>query len=68
MSLVAAAVSALFVVSTVIAVQGWPGVDPENDVPNLVLAEDVPLAENAAAPTGAGAAPAAPAPAAIVLG
>src|SRR5687767_4215797 len=42
MSLVAAAVSALFVVSAVIAVQGWPGVDPEDDVPALVLS-DVPL-------------------------
>ncbi len=39
MSLVAAAVSALFVVSAVVAVQGWPGVNPEDDVPRLMMVQ-----------------------------
>ncbi|HEV2999597.1 MAG TPA: hypothetical protein VGW75_02565, partial [Solirubrobacteraceae bacterium] len=52
MSLVAAAVSALFVVSAVIAVQGWPGVDPEDDVPSVVLSGGLPAAQ-AATPAAA---------------
>src|SRR3712207_7739492 len=45
-----------FVVSTVIAVQGWPGVNPDDDVPSLMLSDDLPLAANAAAgaPAAAG--------------
>ena len=41
MSLVAAAVSLLFVLSTVVAVRGWPGIDPEDDVPRLVLSDRI---------------------------
>jgi hypothetical protein len=37
--LIAAAVVALFVVSAVVAVRGWPGIDPENDVPRVTLAD-----------------------------
>jgi hypothetical protein len=39
MSLVAAAVSVLFVVSAIVAVRGWPGIDPQDDVPRLVLSD-----------------------------
>jgi hypothetical protein len=39
MSLVAAAVSLLFVLSTVVAVNGWPGIDPDNDVPRIRLSD-----------------------------
>jgi hypothetical protein len=37
--LVAAAVVALFVLSAVVAVRGWPGIDPEDDVPQVTLAD-----------------------------
>ena len=37
--LVAAAVTVLFVLSAVVAVRGWPGIDPENDVPRVTLAD-----------------------------
>ena len=32
LSLVAASVAALFVLSAVVAVRGWPGINPDNDV------------------------------------
>jgi hypothetical protein len=70
MSLVAAAVSILFVFSTIVAVRGWPGIDPEDDVPGLVLSESVQAADDAAAPAVATPVAAAPgaAPGPIVLG
>lgn len=37
--LVAAAVTVLFVLSAIVAVRGWPGIDPEDDVPQVMLAE-----------------------------
>ena len=66
MSLVAAAVSALFVLSTVVAVQGWPGIATEDDLGSVTLSREL-----AAAETGAPAAAtpaAAPTAGAIVLG
>ena len=68
---VAAAVTVLFVLSAVVAVRGWPGIDPEDDVPRVTLADaarasspDAPVA--AGAPVAAAASAAGPAP--IVLG
>lgn len=57
MSLVAAAVSALFVVSAVIAVRGWPGIAPSQDAGAPLV-----LDEGDALPGGAPAAPAEQAP------
>jgi hypothetical protein len=37
--LVAASVAVLFVVSAIVSVRGWPGMDPADDVPHVRLAE-----------------------------
>jgi len=72
LSLVAAAVSVLFVFSAVVAVKGWPGMDPDNDVPTLVLSGALPPAAEGAGTGATEASPAAGAgdrdPEPIVLG
>jgi hypothetical protein len=68
--LVAAAVTALFILSAVVAVRGWPGIDPENDLPRVTLAESSLASADAAVPAGGpvAAATSAGAPDPIVLG
>jgi hypothetical protein len=67
LSLVAASVAALFLLSAVVAVRGWPGINPSDDVPHVTLADaqltnaDDGAAVAVAASAGAGLAP-------IVLG
>lgn len=57
MSLVAAAVSLLFVVSAIVAVRGgWPGIGPQDDAPGLVLTDSP---SGRPAPAGVTVAPAA---------
>jgi hypothetical protein len=53
MFLVAAAVAALLIFSTIVAVRGWPGLDPDDDVPALTLSQSLPGAGSA----GAGSSP-----------
>lgn len=71
LSLVAASVTVLFALSAVVAVRGWPGMDPDDDVSAVVLAEArLASGETTSAPAGADgevAAVAASVPAAIVL-
>jgi hypothetical protein len=72
MSLAAAAVAGLFLFSAVVAFTGWPGFDPDDDVPAVTLSQSLPSASGAADAAGTGplaaAAAAAGAATPIVLG
>src|SRR5688500_6739027 len=68
MSLIAAAVSALFVLSTVVAVNGWPGIASDDDLGSITLSRELAAADGGTPAPVATAAAAAAAGDAIVLG
>ena len=53
LSVVAASVTLLFLLSAIVAVKGWPGIDPDDDVQRVTLA-DARLAPGVPAPAGEG--------------
>ncbi|HWT93204.1 MAG TPA: hypothetical protein VN238_09430, partial [Solirubrobacteraceae bacterium] len=53
LSLVAASVTLLFLLSAVVAVRGWPGMDPDDDVPAVELTAALPSSSSGGASSGA---------------